>query len=171
MLKDVPQFVPQNVCLACEGCCRFDQEFSGWRPKLGESEREFLTEIIFSKKKVDRHHMVKAEADGVGCHCTFFDMAEKVCSIYRYRPFECRLYPFLLMKHSDQVNVGVHLACPHIQDQQAQAVYQNFQKELKAYFNDPATLAFLKDNPALIRDYSAYLSEIDILFPVPLSHE
>lgn len=167
MLKDVPQFVPQDVCLACEGCCRFDRADSGWRPKLGESEREFLTEMIFSGGHVDRHHMLKARVTGGVCHCTCFDAQAKVCGIYRYRPFECRLYPFLLMKQGAEVCVGVHLACPHIQNHLDSEAYRHFQQTLKTYFHDPETLAFLKDNPALIRDYSDYAREIDVLFAIP----
>jgi len=38
MFKDLPQCVPQGVCLSCDGCCRFDKRTSAWRPKIGADE-------------------------------------------------------------------------------------------------------------------------------------
>ena len=52
MFSDLPQFVPQSVCLSCDGCCRFKEEQSSWRPKAvgDEKVQGGLAEEIFSRQ-------------------------------------------------------------------------------------------------------------------------
>ena len=38
------QFVPSEVCLKCNGCCRYKQADSVWRPKLGQKDQRHLAD-------------------------------------------------------------------------------------------------------------------------------
>ncbi|MCI0405004.1 MAG: phosphoribosylanthranilate isomerase [candidate division Zixibacteria bacterium] len=42
MPEELKQFVPQEVCLACDGCCRFKEDSSEWRPKVAKTELDAL---------------------------------------------------------------------------------------------------------------------------------
>lgn len=158
-MLNIPQFVPSDVCLKCEGCCRFDLTQSDWRPKIGESESEF-----FSKESFDDQSMVKAVDREALCHCIYFDSNKNACKIYDGRPFECQLYPFLLMEEDDKAWIGLHLACPHIQDHLGSEVLKNFIQELQTYTQSLEFITFLSQNPSVFRDYSDYKDEIEKLF-------
>ena len=38
MKSNLNQFVPSEVCLHCDRCCRFKEENSAWRPKMAKEE-------------------------------------------------------------------------------------------------------------------------------------
>ena len=40
MFADLPQLVPQKICLSCQGCGRFKDARSVWRPKVAPGELE-----------------------------------------------------------------------------------------------------------------------------------
>ena len=171
MLKDFPTFVPSKVCLGCDGCCRFKETTSTWRPMVTQHEikqaigdKTKLVDKIFSKDNVDEHGYVKAvQREGI-CHCTFFNSSDNTCRIYAHRPFECRLYPFLLMNKDRNIVIGVHLNCPYVQKQYDTNEYFQYVETLKGYFQKQDVLNFIKENRRLARDYSDYKEEIKDVF-------
>jgi Fe-S-cluster containining protein len=173
IVSDIPQWVPQKVCLTCDGCCRFKDEQSPWRPKVAKSEYASpgIVEKIFSAQHVGQDHFLKAVQETNVCRCTFFDLPSKTCSIYPQRPFECRLYPFLLTRSEkgDGAAIYVHLACPHIQETHLTPGFREFVQQLKDYFHQKNVKAFIQANKnVLVSDYSAYADEIAFLFDIPL---
>ena len=167
MGKALPQFVPQDVCLSCDGCCRFKDSSSRWRPKLTrEEEQHSLAQKIFAKTEIDPDGYLKtAEERGV-CRCQFFNLKDNTCPIYKYRPFECRLYPFILHKKDDKIVVSVHLNCPYIHETRNTPKFQAFAGELRQFFEEPSTKEFVKRNVLDIGSYDEYASELDYLFTV-----
>ena len=122
MMNTLPQFVPQDVCLSCDGCCRFKENDSRFRPKLTidevyqlRREKPSLADKIFSKTTMDDNGYLKAHDVDGACQCHFFDRNTNKCTIYSHRPFECSLYPFVLTKQGESVSLSVHLSCPYIQ--------------------------------------------------------
>ena len=173
MLENLKQFVPSQVCLSCDGCCRFKEEKSAWRPKVGAAERKHivvdgasLADRVLSKKYVDEENSLKT----VPCHglhvCTFFNPEDHTCGIYQRRPFECRLYPFILAKKEGEIVVYAHGNCPHVQQYRQHPSFQDYVKYLKKYFAQSEVIEFLRQNPFLAGDYSAYESEMEYLFEV-----
>ncbi len=151
---NLKQLVPSNVCLKCDGCCRFQSSDSTWRPKW--DKREF----------VDDSDYVTTIAD-CGKHlCRFLNKADSTCKVYADRPFECALYPFLLSKNSDGINVYVHLACPYVQDNQGNAAIKDYIQYLKRFFEEQGTVDFLKRNTHLFSDYTPYAEELQHVFTV-----
>ena len=117
MIRPPRQFVPQDVCLKCDGCCRYKEETSAWRPKVSSQEAtqaQGLAEKIFDKTVLDKKGYIKAHACGGHFQCHYFNAPDNTCRIYGARPFECALYPFLLTRVNNQVVVCMHLNCPHI---------------------------------------------------------
>ncbi len=174
MLKDFPQFVPQDVCLSCDGCCRFKEEESVFRPKIAPSEVKEasshlpLAEKIFSQNAVDLNgHIKTLKKDGL-CQCMFFDSSHNTCTIYAYRPFECQLYPFLLTRGVKGIVVCAHHACPYIQLKRNNTLFEEYVASLKKYFEKKEVLEFIRNNPFLAGDYSQYQNELEEIFLLEL---
>ena len=170
MISDMRQFVPSQVCLACDGCCRFKEENSAWRPGIGESEKKQvstkpgLAEKIFSKAPLAADGHLRA----VACHglyiCTFFNPEHNTCGIYHARPFDCQLYPFVLTKNQQKTVLCVHLNCPYVQEKKDSEEFERYIEYLQKFFLRQEVVTFLKKNPALIGDYSQYRDEMEQLF-------
>ncbi len=154
------QFFSSDVCLSCEGCCRFDREKSEWRPKVGKSEK------IFAQTTIERGgYLDDKSCQGIYV-CGFFNFRDTTCSVYHDRPFECRLYPFVLTCFNQKQAVSIHLSCPYVQEQKETEVYNQYVGYLKDFFLKPEVSTLLKKNPYLFGDYSGYESELEWIFDV-----
>lgn len=169
-VSDFQQFVPSKVCLTCDGCCRFKEADSAWRPKvtkqdISEIRREGLAEKIFRQAlKPDGRLATR-------CHlgenlCSFFNALDHTCGIYSARPFECQLYPFLLNRKSGRIVLSVHLLCPYIQETKPTQIYQEYVEYLRGYFARPEVLNVLRADPAIADDYSDHAGELEDVFIV-----
>ena len=161
MFSPLKQFVPQSVCLSCDGCCRFKEEDSSWRPKI--SDEEHLTQKIF-KENVDAASRLKTKKCSTGHTCQFLNLPDNTCTIYASRPFECQLYPFLVGTKDNSPNISAHLNCPYVQEKINSDEFRNYVSYLKEYFHKDENRLFIRNNPALIEDYSAYSAELHPLF-------
>jgi Fe-S-cluster containining protein len=101
-------------------------------------------------------------------HCQYHNPEDNTCGVYPVRPWECLIYPFLLVSNDGKAKVGVHLHCPYAREHRDDAVSRDYMTYLKEYFAQETILNFLRRNPALIRDYSAYDYEIEYLFSLPI---
>lgn len=172
MLDKIQNFLSSDVCLSCEGCCRFDKEKSDWRPKVGQSEeRPIMVSLSLDKKMcaqglIEKGGYLKDKL----CHgmyaCTFFNPDDSTCGIYHHRPFECRLYPFVLTKLNQKQVVCVHLPCPYIQQKKEHKKYDEYAEYLKDFFQNPEIASFLEENPHLFGDYLGYEDELEWIFDV-----
>ena len=171
MINSLPQFVPQKVCLSCDGCCRFKEEESRWRPKLAIEEKELfkeqkigLAQKIFSRDPVDSQGYLKTVSCSGGYHCTFFNLEKNTCRIYNHRPFECQLYPYILSRKEQKAAIFVHLNCPYVQEKIGSDEFKNYVLKLEQCLLDPEALAFLRGNPQLVGDYAEFQNELEFLF-------
>ena len=151
------QFVPSLVCLSCEGCCRFHDERSPWRPKVGPGEKHDFTAALALDSveggMVDGNDYVTAVPAGNLWRCRFLEDDANTCGIYAGRPFECRFYPFLLVKDGGRFLVALHLSCPFAQKFYGKKEADDHVAYLKDVFSRPAAMNFLRDNPELFSDY------------------
>jgi len=157
------QFVPQKVCLSCDGCCRFKQPDSSWRPKAAQEE---IGEG--HDHELDGNGYIRAVECRGQVQCMHFQAEGNTCGIYERRPFECRLYPFLLMKRNGAGAIGVHLSCPYIQQKRQEDDFKNYVEDLKRYFHRRETLEFIQRNQLLLGDYSDYEQEVEYLFDLQI---
>jgi len=158
------QFVPSEVCLKCQGCCRYKQDYSVWRPKLGEEDKKDLAALIHSGDILDSYGYLKT-IQNCGQHfCKFLNPQNNTCGIYDKRPFECSLYPFILSQTPDAVKVYVHLSCPYVQDYLPRAVFDSYVTYLKEFFRNPEIRQFLSANKQMFHDYSSFAPELLHLF-------
>jgi len=174
MFTNLTQFVPSHVCLACDGCCRFKEKDSSWRPKVTGDEaaimhQEGLAEHIFAKEMVDAQHRIKTMRCHEGTYqCRFFDPDGNACKIYAYRPFECRLYPFILRQRGRKIVLAAHLNCPYIQQTRPLDDFEQYVDYLKGFFRQHEVSSFLRKNKALIDTYANYKEELEDLFTIEL---
>jgi len=160
-------FVPSEVCLQCDGCCRYTQADSIWRPKLGQNDQQSLGEGIDVCDVWDSQGYIKTIQEGSGHVCRFLNSGNNICGIYAQRPFECFLYPFILSQTPDAVKVYAHLSCPYVQDNWPGADFDGFVEDLKGFFSREDVREFFIHNKAMFHAYTAYTSELLYLFDVP----
>jgi len=164
MELSLKQFVSSEVCLKCNGCCRYKEADSAWRPKLGAGDQGALAELITAGDVLDAQAYIKT-IQVCGEHfCKFLNGNDNTCSIYTKRPFECLLYPFIISQAPDAVKVYVHLACPYVQDHMPRAEFDAYVVYLKEFFRRDDIRQFLSLNKTMFHDYSAYAPELLHLF-------
>lgn len=158
------QFVPSEICLKCNGCCRYKEADSVWRPKLGEDDQKGLAELITAGDVLDAQAYIKT-IQSCGEHfCRFLNGKDNTCGIYTKRPFECSLYPFIISQTPDAVKVYVHLSCPFVQDHLPRAEFDAYVAYLKEFFRREDVRIFLSRNKAMFHDYSPFAIELLHLF-------
>ncbi len=99
---NIKQYLNSEFCLDCKGCCRFEDEI--WLPHLLKADEKILGFSCVKARKGAQSTLV----------CRFLDKADHKCKVYEKRPFECVLYPFLLINNNDSLDLVVHLGCPYI---------------------------------------------------------
>ncbi len=169
MFSDFPQLVPQKICLSCQGCCRFRGATSVWRPKVAPEEletNEHKEDLTWALGQDGYIKTVKVQGQN---RCTFLNLGNNQCGVYSGRPFECRLYPFLLTRKSGCIGVSAHLSCPYVQESRYFPEFEKHVGVLKAYLSGEERARFLQNNSALVGDYSEYRGEIEELFALESS--
>ena len=104
MKTQLHQIIPNEVCFACDVCCRFLDADSPLAPIFTEAERERVilhnADRVQFRPQADRKSaQIVLEASRLenaltGYICPFFDEDTSHCTIYPIRPLDCQLYPF-----------------------------------------------------------------------------
>ncbi len=163
----IKQVVPQEVCLECQGCCRFQKIDSVWSPCLLDEEIQDLLDkkippaCISSNKKL----LLIPNAQGTGFICPFFDAKDNKCKIYGFRPFECQLYPFLINLRGGKVILTLDLNCPYVREHLKNDEFKIYTDYLIIFLNSSAQVKILKDNPQIIQAYEEVLDIIELDLP------
>jgi len=163
------QFVPSRVCLQCDGCCRFRHVPSPWQPRIAKEEITktsvpLAVRKLFSPAALSEEGVIKTVPYEDMHVCHFFNPQHNTCGIYAHRPFECQLYPFLLMREARHVAVCVHLLCPYVYDNKDSKIFGQYVAYLREFFARDDVRAFLQRNPGLVGDYTPYKEEWEPLF-------
>ncbi|MFC1754592.1 YkgJ family cysteine cluster protein [Thermoproteota archaeon] len=160
------QFIPQEFCLECEVCCRFPEAHTVWSPRFAKSEIEILVqggmlpasffETICQYAPTDSKNLyrVALEKHNDLFFCPCFTIDTHKCKIYENRPFECKLYPFMLAKKEKGLFLALDTQCPYASrctqdDLKKQAQY--LKKELEREENRK----FLARHPELFASYDS----------------
>ncbi len=182
------QLVPSELCLKCDICCRFPDSDSFLAPFFTEEEvqkasRNGLSLDFFTGEKSGKIGLIpfpdEIESPGHngGCQCPCFDPVSHQCSIYEARPFDCQIYPFVLMRldrqalpsatpgfggmeseagrplnvnQPNEVVLGMDTKCPFIRDRLNSPEIQAFSSELAQRLESPTCQTLLLKNPDLI---------------------
>lgn len=160
----IKQFVPEEFCLRCKGCCRFKEENSVWAPCLLDEEIQDLLDrkIPCASISIDRRIRPVPNPGKEGFICPFLDARDNKCKIYTFRPFECQLYPFLLNLRKGKVILTLDLNCPYIRENLKRGELTEYTKGLVIYLNAPEQIEILKNNPQIIQAYEEVLDLIEL---------
>jgi Fe-S-cluster containining protein len=153
----IKQFIPEEICLKCQGCCRFAEERSAWSVKVSGSEkRRFRLKDNF----------IPLSRAKEGFICSFFLPKENKCKIYPRRPFECRLYPFLINTEGGKVFLAVDLNCPFAKKDLNKPEFKKYAEYLSCILSKSPYAAMLKNNPQLIQQYEGVLNLAELKLKV-----
>jgi Fe-S-cluster containining protein len=163
------QFVPSQVCLKCDGCCRYKEADSAWRPKLGKEDKAGLADRIIGNTDAQGYI---AAIQSCGQHfCKFLNEKDNTCGVYNQRPFECSLYPFIISQTPTGIKLYVHLSCPYVQDRFPGAELDSYVAYLKDFFHSGPIKEFLSLNRGMFHDYSSFAPELFYLFDLSLNDD
>ena len=154
-MEEFKQFIPQGFCITCPGCCRFAEKESSWVPHLLEEECQRIAPVSRAIQLVDN----KGQGN---FSCQFLDVANNKCKTYPHRPFECKLYPFVINRLGKKVYLAIDLKCPYMKKNVILQDYKNYVEYLTAFFNNPLNLKIIKANPQIIQSYSDVLDIFEI---------
>lgn len=141
-MMQVKQFIPQEICLKCDGCCRFNEKDTPWAPY---------------KREVVAHDDYFI--------CSSFEASTHKCRNYDARFLDCRIYPFLLQAQGGKVYLSVDLNCPYVSQKINTEEFRSYASCLKDFLSTDEAKKILRDNPGLICRYGEELkiiSEIDL---------
>lgn len=153
-MEALKQLAFGEYCLKCFGCCRFADKQSQWVPHLLEEEKKKI--VPFSKEL----QLLWDKKQG-NFRCQFITDDTNKCKIYSIRPFECRLYPFLINQEGKKVFIAVDFKCPFLK-KIAMEQYRQYVQYLTEFFGRPANINALVKNPQLIQSYEGVLNIFEI---------
>jgi len=160
----IKQFVPQEACLRCQGCCRFLQAATIWAPCLLKEEVKLLSEGKQVSGLISQENRLRLEYSkkkGI-FFCPFLSEESNKCEIYAMRPFECQLYPFVLKKEGEKKFLAVDLNCVYAKDNFASGAFKEYAGYLSALLNNTPYRGILKDNPQIIQEYTEALKLVEL---------
>ncbi len=122
MKHHLKQLIPSQTCLACEVCCRYPDRQSPMAPVFSREELQKAVELGLPKQSFPtpehgRGARIRVTA-GESCYrCPAFVPGTHECTIYPERPFDCQLYPYLLMfnPNKSKIHLVMDPLCPFIQ--------------------------------------------------------
>jgi Fe-S-cluster containining protein len=160
----IKQFVPQEFCLKCKGCCRFKDMDSVWAPCLLEEEIQGLLDKKIPPAAISsERRLLPVPQPGAGGYvCPFLNIADNKCKIYGFRPFECQLYPFLINLRNKRVLLTLDLNCPYIKENLKSEELKAYTEYLATFLNSPQKKKLLKDNPHVLQAYEEVLDLIEL---------
>ena len=106
------------------------------------------------------HDRFALKACREGYACPFLEEGSGACGVYAVRPFECRLYPFLLSREGTGFKVYAHSSCPALQRDGAAGHADG----IRDLFRQEAVQRFVQENAAGFSDYSAFRDEIEEVY-------
>ena len=169
---DLPQIVPNDVCLRCDVCCRFPERESFLRPYFTAEERARaiaygIPEDRFPNAEGGRIRLIPHPlGDGFICPC--FDPVSQHCMIYAVRPLDCRLYPVSLMRDEEgrTLVMGLDLKCPYVQDQRNSARLDEYAKRIADQMTTPVRDLVVR-HPDLVGPHQDDVVPVRRLGPLP----
>lgn len=147
---DIRQIIPKGFCKACDICCRFPEATSELRPTFLNkeiTERDFFS--ILDNIRPSKITLKKYKDFYI---CRYFDPEKNICTTYDRRPFDCRLYPFMIMYNSDYSSVGLFkdTKCPFIRENEA---LNSYEKDLIEFLDKNDSAQVIYKNFSFINNY------------------
>lgn len=164
------QIIHHEQCKRCRECCRFRENRQDFAPIFTTEEIETISSVVETlpeflpfkqTENIFQIRLKKAKyEDPVYPYvCPFLDEENYQCSIYDVRPFDCRIWPFILLKVSETGDVQLaHFtgnACLALEEVSAED-FRAYEAYMEQYVTSVEFLNFLKEHPELIWEYESH---------------
>jgi Fe-S-cluster containining protein len=153
-MVSIKQIIPEGYCLNCQGCCRFTDAESCWPPGILKEEQPIL-DLAAGKVALNK------KADGF--ICCFFDDKANTCKVYLKRPFECRLYPFIINKQENRMFLAIDLSCGFAHENKDSSLMQEHIGYMKAVSKTVVFLDLINKNPQIAQEYPGASNIIELI--------
>jgi len=169
--EPLEQFIPEQICLSCDGCCRFYQRHSCFRARVLNEEKELLLQKQpCPKKTFDKNNFIQTRKASGHFICQFLNESDNHCKIYEDRPLECQLYPFMFIREKDSIFLCIHQNCLFVQGKITEQWFSKHIDYVKEYLLKMGIFEILKQNIAFIGDYHEFTDEFYILARLDLDN-
>ena len=158
------QILSKETCLKCQGCCRFAEEATIWALSLLAKEikalsaRPGVAAVISADKRI---RPVSSKTKDI-FFCPFLSPRDNKCKIYSRRPFECRLYPFVINLSAGKTYLAVDANCPFVKEKLTTTSFKDYAAYLARLLNSETFRKVLKDNPQIIQSYPGAVNIAEI---------
>ena len=146
----------KNACQDCRECCVFEEDERYFAPLFTKSEKDNVPKAGFKPfKNSDAVFQVELVKLGERYVCPYLDTGTHLCGIYRNRPFDCRMWPFIFMKDKDGDTVLACFErdmCPSF-DKMCDEDFKKLTDATLSWIKEGGILNFLKEHKELIWDY------------------
>ena len=151
----IKKFVSTDVCLACNGCCRFSHIDSIWSVALLDSDIKRLLRYSIPPAVITRDKRIALEPTPKENNfaCSFLNRDNNFCRVYKFRPWECQLYPFLVEKKGEKFFLAVDLNCPYAKAKLKTDEFKKYALYLRLLINKPRYLKILRNNLHIFQAY------------------
>ena len=150
------QFIPGDVCLKCDVCCRFLEVTTPYAPFFLPEEAEKLAEN-FTKigSKTDLKPLPVRMACGKSFKCRFFEEASNSCRVYATRPLDCMLYPFMVTydKTRESVILALDTKCPYTKNKYDSPDLKTCAGHISEALEDTRLSGIIAKNRVFINDF------------------
>lgn len=154
------RLIPQKICLTCDVCCRFLVKFSPLAPLFLPNEitpkiKPYLTKTCRLKLKWGKFIYT----------CPFFNTANNKCRIYPKRPFDCQLYPFVIMfdGKKEKIILGIDTKCPFIKDDKNGNLIKKYSLKLSELLEEKGNALLIAASPLFIGNFQEDVIKLSTL--------
>lgn len=145
------KILSRSECAECKVCCVFDRsdvwEMPLITPKLAEALKTDYPDIKLKKISENASCQVTdVEFDEEGL-CTCPLLTEKGCALGENKPFDCRIWPFRVMKKGNLLLLTLSPVCNSVSSLSVAKVSE-FVPEIA-----PKILEEAKRNPEMVKEY------------------
>ena len=160
----IPQIVTSQDCQACRVCCFFNDPGGDWPPRLTPEDAAALLKCAPQGAWRDGCDRIALKDVGGVHYCSLLDEKGYSCQVYASRPFECRLYPFVISREKNGFKVYAHLSCPVVGQAQADPRWEARAAAIRDFFTQADVKKFVHENAASFPDYSHFGAEVEEVF-------
>lgn len=161
------QIVHHEQCRRCRECCRFRANRQDFAPIFTAEELDAIRQVTDSMPafvpfkdsgNIFQIQLAKAKIeDPVYPYvCPFLDEDKYECTIYDVRPFDCRIWPFIILKLSDTGEVKLaHFtadACLALEEASMED-FGEYEADMQQMVTSESFLRFLNEHPDLIWEH------------------
>lgn len=166
-MRHLLQIIDSDFCKKCKDCCRFHPECINFSPVFINKDKDYIinelgfNKNLFFKKKTDEWTVKFKKKQGKYLLCPF--LKDERCAAQEIKPFNCLLYPVILMRSKDNKKIVVALdeSCKAIKQNKILVPLGEYIENLKKYFKSEKIIKKIKELPSHVEPYQG---EYKIIF-------